>query len=121
MPQINDIEKMYNSLLVSLRVNSPVLSGNMSNSIQTQQANPNEFVIVIDAPFYDINKWKQSGAVIHTGKSYGGKNAYAESVNRSGAFGRNNKSQNWVNRVCVEVANTIAAEIGAEVINELEI
>ena len=37
MPEINDIEKLYNLLLVSLRANSPVLSGNMSNSIQTQQ------------------------------------------------------------------------------------
>ena len=40
-------------------------------------------------------------------------------VNKFGAFGKHNKSEGWVNRSILDVVNTIANEIGAEVINEL--
>lgn len=109
------VENMHNLLFTDLLLNSPVLSGNMKLHIQDKSTRE----IIIDAPFYDINKWQKTGAIIHTGKSINGRTAYAEWVNRLGAFGTHNKSEGWVNRTILEVAEVIANQIGAVVINEL--
>jgi hypothetical protein len=93
----------------------------MLSFIQTSQAYGTEFVIMIDAPFYDSKEWNKNRTIVHTGETKNGKSAYAEAVNAVGAFGTRNKSMHWVNRVCVQSAMTIASEIGAEVINELEL
>lgn len=118
---MNDAEKLYGLVFYNLHAQSPVLSGNMRSLIQTSQAYGSEFVIVIDAPFYDMKEWQKNHQIVHTGKTVNGQTAYAQMVNDVGAFGRHNKSEHWVNRVCVEAAITLASEIGADVINELEL
>ncbi len=118
---MNDAEKLYALTFYNLHCQSPVLSGNMLSFIQTSKAYGTEFVIEIDAPFYDAKEWEKNKTVVHTGKTIDGKTAYAQWVNDIGAFGTRNKSMHWVNRVCVQAAVTLASEIGAEVINELEL
>ena len=116
---MNDAEKLYALVFYNLHTQSPVLSGNMLSFIQTSQAYGTEFVIEIDAPFYDMKEWQKHRQIVHTGETVDGKTAYAQAVNDVGAFGTYNKSMHWVNRVCVQSAATLASEIGAEVINEL--
>lgn len=118
---INTVEKLTNLLFSTLITSSPVLSGNMKSLIQIDSYGSSESSIVIDAPFYDMKKWKKDGVVIHTGVRIYDKSAYAEWVNAIGAFGTHNKSMHWVNRACFEVAQIIANEIGGIVINELEL
>lgn len=118
---MNDAEKLYALVFYSLHAQSPVLSGNMLSFIQTSQAYGTEFVIEIDAPYYDMKEWQKNRQIVHTGASINGKTAYAQAVNDVGAFGSRNKSMHWVNRVCVEAATALASEIGADVINELEL
>lgn len=117
----NDALKLEYLLSWLLYLDSPVLSGNMQKGIKIVNVSGDELTIEIDAPFYDFNKWKKTGNIIHTGKSYGGITDYAMWVNNSGAFGKKNKSMHWVNRACYNAANQIANEIGATVINELPI
>lgn len=117
----NDAEKLYALVFYNLYCQVPVLSGNMASLIQTSQAYGSEFVIMIDAPFYNGKEWRENKTVVHTGETINGKTAYAQWVNDIGAFGTRNKSMHWVNRVCVQAASTLASEIGATLINELEL
>lgn len=110
----NVVEKIHTLLFSKLRLDSPVLSGNMQMNITESGRD-----ITIDAPFYDMSKWKETGAIVHTGKMYYGKTAYAEWVNEMGGFGSHNESEGWVNRSILEVVNIIANEIGAEVIYDI--
>lgn len=121
MADVNDVEKLYALVFYNLHCQAPVMSGNMLGHIQTSQAYGSEFVIVIDAPYYDVNEWRKNKQIVYTGEERNGATAYAEAVNALGGFGRRNKSMHWVNRVCVEAATAIASELGAEVINELEL
>ena len=109
------VGKIHALLFSNLVMSSPVLSGNMKSFIKTGS----DGTIVIDAPFYDMRKWEKDKVVVHTGETINGRTAYAEWVNRLGAFGRHNKSERWVNRAILEVVQAIANEIGAEVIYEL--
>lgn len=118
MAEINDVEKLYNLILVSLRANAPRLSGNTKNSITTSRQFGREFTIVIDPSYYDLAEFKKTG-VIKTVSGKNGKTSYAQSVNDSGAFGSNNESKHWVNRICLSCAEQLASELGAVVINEL--
>ena len=118
MDEINDVEKLYNLILVSLRANAPTLSGNTKNSIHTSRSFGREFTIVIDPEYYDINLWKKTG-ILSNKVIKGGSSSYAASVNEKGGFGTHNKSTHWVNKVCLSCVEQIAAEIGAVVINEL--
>jgi hypothetical protein len=118
---MSDIEKLHALIFYNLHSQSPVLSGNMRSLIQTSQAYGTEFVIMIDAPFYDAKEWEKTKTIVHTHDVINGKTAYAQWVNDIGAFGKHNKSMHWVNRVCVQAATMLASEIGAEVINELEL
>lgn len=113
------VETLHALLLSNLMISSPVLSGNMKSFIQTGEIGEHEANVIIDAPFYDLKKWEKEGVVVHTGETIEGRTAYAEWVNRLGAFGRPNKSQFWVNRAILEVCYVIANEIGAEVVYEL--
>lgn len=108
------VEKTYTLLYVKLLTQSPVLSGNMRHHIKAVEINPNRATIMITAPSYDVNKWRKTGAIIFTHKFN-----YASIVNELGGFAKRNKSMHWVNRACVDIAEVIANEIGAEVINEL--
>lgn len=118
---VSDVEKLYSLVFYNLHTQVPILSGNMACFIQTSEAYGSEFVIVIEAPFYDEKEWKKTHSIVHTGATVRGKTDYAQWVNDLGGYGTRNKSMHWVNRVCVEAATAIASEIGAEVINELEL
>ena len=116
----NDVFKMLFLLEEILRANSPVLSGNMQSHIKVVEVKENGATICIEAPFYDTSEWEKTGKIIYTGKSYNGITDYANWVNNLGAFGRKSSpSRYWANRVCNEVAEIIASEIGAEVRNSL--
>jgi len=117
----DSVEKLTSLLFATLVTSSPVLSGNMKSLIQISKYGENECEIVIDAPFYDAKKWQKDKTIVYTGETYNGKSAYAELVNKAGGYGTHNKSEHWVNRACVEVAEIIANEIGATVINELRL
>ena len=108
------IEKMKSLMFSNLVLSSPVLSGNMKESIKQDGEQ-----IIIEAPFYDMKRWQKDGVIVHTGKVINGFTDYAYIVNQFGAFGKHNKSEGWVNRAILDVVNTVANEIGAEVINEL--
>ena len=115
------VEKIHALLFSNLILSSPVLSGNMQSLIQVGLQGSSTREILIDAPFYDMNKWKKEGVIVHTGETIDGKTAYAEWVNALGAFGTHNKSEGWVNRAIIQVVDAIANEIGAQVIYELQL
>lgn len=115
------LEKIYATLGENLYLSCPVLSGNMRNHIdvKTVLGGAKEITIVISAPFYDQKEWDKNRKIVLTGEVKNGKHDYAEEVNTFGPFGKPGKSQYWVNRSCYEVAQVIANETGAVVINEL--
>ena len=113
------MEKIHSLLFSNLTMSSPVLSGNMKSFIKTGNVGINTREIIIDAPFYDMKKWEKEKVIVHTGETIAGRTAYAEWVNRLGAFGRHNKSEGWVNRAVLEVVSAIANQVGAEVVYDL--
>lgn len=115
------VEKLTSLLFSTLITSSPVLSGNMKSLINIDNYSENECSIVIDAPFYDMTKWKKDKVIVHTGEQINGKTSYANWVNEAGGFGTHNKSEHWVNRACVEVAKIIANEIGATVVYDIQL
>lgn len=115
----NLVEKIHSLLFSNLTLSSPVLSGNMKSYIKTTLVSKDECEIVIDAPFYDMKRWEKENVIVHTGETIEGRTAYAEWVNRLGAFNRHNKSEGWVNRAILEVVSAIANQISAEVVYEL--
>lgn len=117
----NIVEKLHALLFSNLIMQSPVLSGNMQSLIQTGLEGEATKEIIIDAPYYDMKRWNKDKVIVHTGEVVNGKSAYAEDVNLRGAFGRHNKSEGWVNRAIKEVVDTIANEIGAQVIYEIQL
>ena len=118
---MTEVEQLTALLFGTLITNSPVLSGNMQSMIQINRFGLSESEIVIDAPFYDMKIWNKEHKIVHTGKSFNGKTSYAQWVNEKGGFGTHNKSEHWVNRTCNDIAKIIASQIGAEVINYLEL
>lgn len=112
-------ERLQSLLFTHLVTSSPILSGNMQSMINISLFGLYRNEITIEAPFYDMVKWHKSKQIVHTGESKKGFTDYANWVNNLGAFGKHNKSENWVNRACYEVCQAIANEIGAVVINEL--
>ena len=115
----NIVEKLHAVLFSNLIMSSPVLSGNMQSMIQVGLQGSSTREIIIDAPFYDAKRWYKDKVVVHTGETHNGKTAYAEDVNKYGAFFRHNKSEGWVDRAVREVVEVIANEIGAQVIYDL--
>lgn len=101
----------------------PVLSGNMKAHLEITEIGTNSITICVSAPFYDLNEWRKSGAIIYTGspKKWPNMTDYALWVNDKGAFGKGNKSKHWINRVSYQAANLIANTIGAIVINNLDL
>lgn len=114
-----NLESIQSLLFMDLVNSSPVLSGNMKMNIHCGVNTPKECQVIIEAPFYDLTKWKKDGTIIKTGENIKGKTDYAYWVNEAGGFGRHNKSEHWVNRSMYEVALQIATQLGAEVINKL--
>lgn len=112
----DELYRLYVLCDVALRFQSPVLSGNTKSGIGLYSMGENEITVVVDAPSYDLKRWRDEGIIAHDGRFN-----YAESVNRAGGFGRHNASEHWANRACFDAARAIASEMGAEVINELEL
>lgn len=113
------VEKIHSLLSSRLVLDSPVLSGNMKAHIRPGPVAEGEGGITIDAPFYDLRKWRREGVIVHTNATLNGMTAYADIVNRFGGFMTHNESEGWVNRAILNVVRTVANEIGAEVIYEL--
>ena len=114
-----NVEGIQSLLFMNLVNKSPILSGNMQMNIQCGITTPSECEIVIEAPFYDMKKWKKDKVIVKTGENFKGKTDYAYWVNELGGFATHNKSEHWVNRCMYEVALEIANQLGAEVINRL--
>lgn len=112
---------IQNLLFMNLLQKTPVLSGNMYYGIQCGLSTPSQCEIIIEAPFYDMKKWKKDGAIVPTGENKGGFTDYAYWVNKLGGFATHNKSEGWVNRAIYEVVSEIANEVGATLINRLEL
>ena len=117
----SELQQLSSILKTMLEQLTPILSGNMQQQIikaNIVNISDNEVTFCIEAPFYDLKKWKEEGVIIHTGKTYHGMSDYANIVNQFGGFAKKNKSMFWVNRVCNQAAETIP---NAEIINELEL
>ena len=115
------LEKLYNLVDENLYLSCPVLSGNMRHHIDvnTVLKGDEEVEIVISAPFYDLNEYLKTGKIVFTGDIKNGMHDYAYWVNAVGAFGKGGRNVNWVHRAIYEAVCTFAAEIDAEVVNEL--
>lgn len=112
------LEKLY-TLLNSMLINdAPELSGNLKNHIHIVEVEPHKIVIKINAPYYDTNIWYKENKIVYTGPKKG-KTGYAVDLNKSGAWGSNNKSKGWVNRTVKRACEAIANEYGAIVDNRL--
>lgn len=101
-----------------VKLDCPILSGNMKTYIKVESIGQKEMTISISGPSYDFNKWKKTGIIQHTGEY-----DYAISVNKLGAFfGRSQKSKHWLNKALNKACNIVAANNeGVEIINELEL
>lgn len=108
-------------IFMNLLNKSPILSGNMYGGIQCALSTPSQCEVVIEAPFYDMKKWKKDGSIIPTGEIKQGKTDYAEWVNMLGGFATHNKSEGWVNRAVYEVVSEMANRIGAKVIVQVRL
>lgn len=112
----DELYRLYVLADIALRFQSPVMSGNTKAGISLYSMGESEITLVVDAPSYDLKKWRDEGVIMHDGRYN-----YADSVNKYGGFFRRNKSMHWANRACFDAARCMASEIGAEVINELEL
>lgn len=115
--EINLVQDLTMLLLSSLRLDCPVLSGNMKTFISIEDVSEDEITISISGPSYDLKQWRKTGQIIHTNKF-----DYAPIVNAVGAFGgRSKKSKHWANKSIVKACQIKANEWGAEVVNHLKI
>ena len=113
------LESIQSLLFNNLVNESPILSGNMKANIKCSVTTPMECEVVIEAPFYDIDKWEKEGIIVKTGESRGGITDYAKLVNEMGGFMTHNKSEHWVNRAIYEIMVGVASQMGATLINKL--
>ena len=111
-------EELQNSLLWNLVMDSPILSGNMQAMISLGYGNDG-YEVIIQAPFYDNEKWKKDHVIVHTGASKNGITDYAYEVNEFGAFGSHNKSEHWANRTINTVCQEIATKYNMKVVGRL--
>lgn len=112
-------EFLRNALYFNLIMESPVLSGSMQYHIQMGYG-ADGYEIIIEAPFYDSARWQKDKVLVYTGESKNGVTDYAYDVNESGAFGRHNKSEHWVNRCINNVCREVALKYNGVVEGELE-
>ena len=67
------VERLQSLLTLTLRLSSPVLSGNMKSLITQYAPTKTEARIVIDAPFYDMKQWRKTHTIVHTGAVISGR------------------------------------------------
>ena len=105
-------EELTMLVFTTLQLDCPVMSGNMKNHIEYEEFGSDFTRIGVSGPSYDIETWKKTGSIEHTGEY-----DYAVSVNEVGAFmGKSTKSKHWANKSIVKACRTIAGLYGAEVI-----
>ena len=105
-------EELTMLVFTALKLDCPVMSGNMKSGIEYDDIQDDFARIVVSAPSYDISYWKKTGIIEHT-DSYN----YAVSVNNVGAFmGRSKKSKHWANKSVVKACRAVASAYNAEVI-----
>lgn len=114
-------ENLFNELTMlvfsTLKIDCPILSGNMFNNIEMEDLQKDFARIGISGPSYDLKKWRQEGIIEHTGLY-----DYAVSVNNVGAFnGKSKKSKHWANRSIVNACRVIGQIYNAEVIIDVEL
>lgn len=115
--EINLVQDLTSLVLSSLRLDCPVLSGNMKTFISIESVSQDEITISISGPSYDLALWKKTGQIVHDNEY-----DYAVSVNDKGAFGgKSKKSKHWANKSIVKACQIKANEWGAEVVNHLNI
>lgn len=116
-----DLQALATILINNKKKFVPVLTGNTDmQSIKYKSIDKNQIVLTINAPFVDLKKWKAEGSVpyaniVHTGVSINGIKDYAMWVNDKGAWGRKNKSQYWVHRLCFYSCIDFAKTLGTNV------
>ena len=122
---MNMAEELAKLVKTNLIMGSPVLSGNlkMQNILTQIQPYGNGFKLIISAPLYDVKKWKKTGMIqpIKPSPDFPNITDYAMWLNDRGAFNTHNRSEHWANRSIVQACLVYANQIGAEVINELEL
>ena len=100
-----------------LKIECPVLSGNMASHIEMEDLQKDFARISVSGPSYDLKKWRKEGIIEYTGDF-----DYAVSVNNVGAFGgRSTKSKHWANRAIVKACRAIGHIYDAEVIVDVEL
>lgn len=114
-------DTLFNELMslvyTTLKLDCPVLSGNMQNHIEYEEVSTNFARIGVSGPSYDFEKWVKTGVIEHTNQY-----DYAVSVNNVGAFmGRNTRSKHWANRSIVKACRAVAFKYGAEVVVNVEL
>lgn len=110
-------EELTMLVFTTLQLDCPVMSGNMKSHIGYEEFGSDFTRIAVSGPSYDIETWKRTGSIEHTGEY-----DYAVSVNEVGAFmGRSKKSRHWANRSVVKACRTIAESYNAEVIVNVEL
>lgn len=123
----NDLQTLAMIMMTKKNEYVPVMTGNTSlQSLKVASFDDKEIVLTVNAPFVDLKHWRKSGKIpyaniIYTGAIINGKTDYAMWVNKKGAWGKRNKSQYWVNRLCYYAVLDFAKTLGndVEIINEL--
>ena len=109
-------QELSSLVLTALKLDCPVLSGNMRANITYSPLSKTESQIVISAPSYDTSLWEKTGKI-----EYNGKYDYAVSVNNVGAFGgRSKKSKHWVNKSLEKTCKVIGSLYDAEVLVDVD-
>lgn len=98
-----------------LRMDCPVLSGNMQQHIDIETIGNRYTKIVVSGPSYDQKTFRKTGQIVLTNEY-----DYAIAVNSMGAFGKHNKSEKWVNRSLLRTCQVVAGGYGAKVIDRLD-
>lgn len=109
-------QELSSLVLTSLKLDCPILSGNMRANISFQPNSATESQIIISAPSYDTALWEKTGKI-----EYNGKYDYAVSVNNVGAFGgKSKKSKHWVNKSLEKACKVIGSLYDAEVVVDVD-
>lgn len=112
-----DIEKLAVLVLTGLKLDSPVLSGNMKSHINIESVSDSEIVLSISGPSYDLPKWEETGQIIYTNEY-----DYALSVDTLGAFGgKSKKSKRWIEKSLKKSCDIKANEWEAEVVCNVQL
>lgn len=99
-----------------LRMDCPVLSGNMQQHIDIETIGNRYTKIVVSGPSYDFQTWKRTKEIIPTHEyDY----AIWVNENRTNMFGKTNKSRHWVNDSIRRTCQVVSGGYGAKIIDRM--